>query len=164
MSKDFLIFRRALTPADRESLRQLLVQIKSFDLDDQMLALELITTALEAPEQKDYDFIIAAGEEDIPVGFACYGPTPLTQGTYDLYWIAVNPAYSGQGIGTRLLRWVEEEITARKGRMLVIETSSSEKYAQAQSFYQKNGYTLTETIPDFYHVGEDRITYLKRFG
>jgi len=126
--------------------------------------MDLIAIAIENPDQKDYHFILATGEENTPVGYACFGPTPLTRGTYTLYWIAVDPACSGQGIGTLLLQWVEAEIIDWKGHMIVLETSSSPDYAQTRHFYEKNGYSLVESIPDFYQEGEDRVTFLKKLG
>jgi GNAT superfamily N-acetyltransferase len=154
---------RSINRSDRPLLAKLLARISSFDLEDQAMALELIDIFLEQPGQKDYFFSLAVNDEDHPVGYACFGPTPLTQGTFDLYWIVVDPELAGQGVGTLLLHFVEHIILSCWGRMLVIETSSAENYACARNFYLKNGYILIETIQDFYRPGEDRVTYIKRF-
>ncbi len=143
-------------------LESMLAGIPSFDADDQSVALELVDIALNDPEQMDYLFVLAVDDSDQPIGYACYGPTPLTEGTYDLYWIAVASDLSGKGIGTSLLQAVEEDIQSRNGRMLIIETSSSDGYEKTRQFYLKNGYPLTETIKDFYRPGEDRVTFIKR--
>ena len=153
---------RNFKPEDSIFIDEMLVQIPEFDLEDKNLAIELLRFVIEQPNQKDYIFLVFADSDNRPVGFACYGPTPLTKGTFDLYWIAVNPAYSGQGIGTFLLKTVEERIMKEKGRMLVIETSSDPKYARTRNFYLKNGYVLAECLHDFYQDGEDRVTYTKR--
>ena len=152
---------RTLISSDRVDLAQLLERVPNFEEDDRAIAMELVVTALDQPEQKDYCFLIAE-DGDVLVGYACYGPTPLTDGTFDLYWIAVDPQCAGQGIGTLILKAMEEQIQRMGGRMIVIETSSAENYAQTQQFYLKNGYELAETIRDFYRPGEDRVTYLKR--
>ncbi len=154
---------RNLKAPDSPLIGQMLSQIPEFNLEDQSLAMELVHIALEQPGQKDYAFIIAASQDDQPRGFACFGPTPLTKGTFDLYWIAVDSSCAGQGIGTMLLKAVEERIEEVKGRMLVIETSSGHMYARTRQFYLKNGYTRVECLPDFYQDGEDRITFAKRF-
>ncbi|HMD88301.1 MAG TPA: GNAT family N-acetyltransferase [Anaerolineaceae bacterium] len=154
---------RPLLNEDRSDLERMLSRIKEFDQDDQSLALELIDTNLQNPDQKDYVFILACDEQDRPMGFACYGPTPLTDRTFDLYWIAVAPEYAGQGLGSRILSEVEARIVETKGRMLVIETSSSPIYHLSRQFYIKYGYTLSETLKDFYMDGEDRVTYMKKF-
>lgn len=154
---------RDLRIEDRGPLQQMLYKIPSFDHEDQAIAMELISFALETKAQKDYSFIVAVNDNDKSIGYVCFGPTPLTKGSYSLYWIAVDPEYAGRGIGTRLLKAAEENVHANQGRMILIETSSSQNYAATRHFYLKNGYALVETIPDFYRSGEDRVTYLKRF-
>jgi GNAT superfamily N-acetyltransferase len=155
---------RQLNSNDRHGLESMLAGIPSFDTDDQSVALELVDIALNDPEQIDYLFLLAVDGSDQPIGYACYGPTPLTDGTYDLYWIAVSSDLSGKGIGTSLLQAVEEDIKSRNGRMLIIETSSSDGYEKTRQFYLKNAYPLVETIKDFYRSGEDRVTFIKRFS
>jgi ribosomal protein S18 acetylase RimI-like enzyme len=154
---------RSLKPEDRPLFEEFLTRIPLFDESDVRLALELVDIALGQPDQKDYAFILAVDQEDHPIGYICIGPTPLTGGTFDLYWIAVDPDYAGKGIGSFLLAAAEEYIRSRQGRMLLIETSSSKAYEQTRRFYLKNDYELVETIPDFYQPGEDRVTYCKRF-
>lgn len=153
---------RNLKSEDRIFIEEMLVQIPEFDLEDRILAMELVRLVLEQPNQKDYTFLVIVDSDDKPVGFACFGPTPLTKGTFDLYWIAVNPAVSGQGIGTFLLTSVEEQVLKEKGRMLVIETSSAPLYDRTRHFYIRNGYVQSERLQDFYQDGDDRVTYTKR--
>jgi GNAT superfamily N-acetyltransferase len=154
---------RNLKPKDCPILERLLSRVTIFEKDDEILAMELICHAMDHPGQKDYSFLIAANEDDSPVGYACFGPTPLTQGTFDLYWIAVDPAFTGQGIGTMLLSAIEAEVRKWKGRMMIIDTSSSPSYAQTRQFYLKNHYILAATIPDYFRDGEGRVTFIKKF-
>lgn len=151
-----------IKPEDCPFLERLLSRIPVFEKDDAALAMELIQQAMSHPDQKDYLFMIAANADDFPVGYACFGPTPLTDRTFDLYWIAVDPASAGHGVGTLLLAAVEDEIRKLNGRMLIIETSSNLAYRLTRQFYLKNHYRLVETIPDFFCDGEDRVTYIKR--
>ena len=134
-----------------------------FDRMDQEIAIELINTSLDHPEQKDYHFLIAVDDAGRLDGYACYGPTPLTEGTFDLYWIAVDPTCSNRGIGSLLLQAVEKSILAKQGRLLLVETSSQPKYTRTRHFYKKNGYSMEATIRDFYRPGEDKVIYAKRF-
>src|SRR5262245_52276774 len=62
------------------------------------------------------------------VGFTSHGPNTMTDRTWDLYWIAVRPDRHGRGIGSRMLRFVEDDIRRRGGRLLLIETSSLPSY------------------------------------
>jgi ribosomal protein S18 acetylase RimI-like enzyme len=97
-------------------------------------------------------------------GYVCYGPTPATEGTYDLYWIAVAPQIQGQGIGRDLLNYVETAVQMKHGHLIIIETSSQEKYWPTRNFYLRNGYTIAAQIKDFYRPGDDRVIFVKYFN
>lgn len=153
---------RGLKPADAPQIEKMLARIKEFHPDDQTLAMELIRIAMDQPDQRDYEFLVAVDEQNRTIGYACFGPTPITDGTFDLYWIAVDPDYAGQGVGTRLLQAVEQNLVERNARLVVIETSSDPIYDLTRKFYVKNGYQLAESIKDFFRDGEDRVTYTRR--
>ena len=125
------------------------------------VAAELIEIFLTQPAQKDYDVVVAADEAGRVAGYLCWGPTPLTEGTYDLYWMAVAPNHQGRGYGKTLVRWLEDRVRAEKGRLVVIETSSQPKYDPTREFYLGLGYKETARIPDFYKPGDARVTYTK---
>ncbi len=152
---------RRLVQADRPAIIKLLHRINGFHQDDIGIAIELLDIFLYQTGQKDYEFFVAVNEAGSILGFTCYGPTPLTDGTYDLYWIAVDPECEGKGIGSRMFQMLEDCIRQDHGRLLVIETSSDPGYAAARRFYLKCGCSLAEDIQDFYRVGEDRLTYTK---
>ena len=97
-------------------------------------------------------------------GYACFGPHSLTQGTYDLYWIVVDPTAQGHGIGHALLARVEAEVQARGGRLLLVETSGTPAYAPARRFYENSGYRCEATIHDFYALGDDLVIFSKDLG
>jgi ribosomal protein S18 acetylase RimI-like enzyme len=97
------------------------------------------------------------------VGYACYGPTPGTDRTFDLYWIAVDPASQRAGIGTILLDEVERRLQGQHARLLVIETSSRSDYALTRAFYGRRGYADAARVREFYAPGDDRIILTKRF-
>jgi ribosomal protein S18 acetylase RimI-like enzyme len=67
-------------------------------------------------------------DQDQPVGYICYGPTPMTQGTFDLYWIVVDPNVQGRGIGSELLNFLEEVVREKEGRMILADTSTIPQY------------------------------------
>jgi ribosomal protein S18 acetylase RimI-like enzyme len=152
---------RKLIQTDRPAIIRLLHRINGFHQDDIDITIELLDIFLYQHGQKEYEFLVAVNEAGWILGFICYGPTPLTDGTYDLYWIAVDPDYEGKGIGSRMFQMMEDCIRRDHGRLLIIETSSDPNYAAAQRFYLKCGCALAEDIHDFYHVGEDRLTYTK---
>lgn len=97
-------------------------------------------------------------------GWVCFGPTPCTLGTFDIYWIAVDPAMQRHHIGTRLLEFSEEQIRKQKGRLIVIETSGSEKYLPTRRFYERNGYILAAEVKEFYAPDDDKWIFIKKLS
>jgi len=102
-------------------------------------------------------------EEGRAIGYVCWGPTPCTSGTFDLYWIAVHPEYHGRGAGKLLLQFAEEGIRKERARLMIIETSSVNDYSATREFYLRNGYQQFAIIPDFYRQGDHKIIYGKNF-
>jgi len=129
------------------------------------VAEELIDIYLGKPDQKDYDVVVVDGEDGggRPVGYMTWGPTPLAEDAYDLYWMAVAPSEQGKGRGRELVRWLEAEVGRRDGRVLIIETSSQPKYEGTRRFYIGLGYKEVARVPDFYRAGDDRVIFAKYF-
>jgi ribosomal protein S18 acetylase RimI-like enzyme len=152
---------RPFVREDREAVLELLREGEMFTAEELDVARELIDIWLDRPEQKDY-LIFTAELDGRATGYVCFGPTPATQGTYDLYWIAVAPRLQGRGLGGRLLDFAEAQIVSRAGRIVIIETSSTQRYRPTQAFYEKKGYVIEARIRDFYRAGDDRLIYVKR--
>lgn len=120
-------------------------------------------TQRPGPASPDYVFVGAFTPDDQLVGYACYGPTPGTDRTFDLYWIAVDRAVQGSGGGTVLLEEVERRLRTLDARMLVIETSSRSEYSATRGFYLRRGYDEAARVGQFYAPDDDRIIFTKRF-
>jgi len=56
-------------------------------------AVEVLDESLAGED--DYRWL-GAFDGDTLAGFVCWGPTPGTEGTYDLYWLVVDPARHGR--------------------------------------------------------------------
>jgi ribosomal protein S18 acetylase RimI-like enzyme len=153
---------RSLVQKDRESLLTMLEETRAFTSQEIDVAMELIDIVLKDPNQKDYEIHCMVNDQDQPIGYICYGPAPMTQGTFDLYWIAVNPKSQGMGIGSRLLDFLEKMLRVKNGRMILTDTSSIPSYKKTLRFYLKKGYQEVAKIPDYYSLGNDRITFCKR--
>ena len=153
---------RALAQGDREKLYSIIVATQVFTRDEIKVAMELIDIVLKDPRQEDYRIDCMVNDEDQIIGYVCYGPVPMTQGVFDLYWIVVNPRFQGQGVGSKLLHFLEEVVGERKGRMILIDTSSIPQYEKTQKFYSRHGFQEVARVPDYYHPGNDRITFCKR--
>ncbi len=125
-------------------------------------ALGEVLDDFHAVEHANGHFAVTAEEHGRIVGFAYYAPAYMTEQSWYLYWIAVDPTIHGKGHGTKLLRKVEEHIKALKGRMLFIETSSLPHYEPTRQFYLKKGYELTGVLKEFYADGDDMVVFRKR--
>jgi ribosomal protein S18 acetylase RimI-like enzyme len=95
------------------------------------------------------------------LGYACFGATPMTEGTYDLYWLAVAEDARGRGIGGALFAAVAQELKQREARIVRVETSSLEGQGGARRFYEKVGLRLCGAITDFYRQGDDLLVFAK---
>ena len=154
---------RNLTQADIASLTRILEATGAFNPEEIDCALELLRIVLNDKAQKDYE--VRVSEVDGAVeGYVLFGPVPLTEGNFDIYWIATDPRLHGQGRGRALMEAVEAELRGRGARMICLETSSQGSYARTRSFYEKGGYEEEARIRDFYRTGDDRITYVKRLS
>ena len=115
----------------------------------------------QGSEKCGYYFLVDREEDGRVLGYACYGPRALTDGTYDLYWIAVDRTGQRGGVGRGLLSATEQAVHALGGRLLFVETSGLAKYAPTRAFYLATGYTQEATIRDFYSPGDDLVIYTK---
>ncbi|MBI4420098.1 MAG: GNAT family N-acetyltransferase [Gemmatimonadetes bacterium] len=150
-------------PEHRDRVQEIVESTRVFRGEEIEIALEVFESAVEAPGM-DYTSVGAFDEEGQLLGFACYGPTPCTVGTWDLYWIAVDPAAHRQGVGRKLLEVVERNIGAEGGRLVVAETSSRADYDPTRAFYQATGYAVAARVADFYAPKDDLVVYTKRLA
>ncbi len=137
-------------------------RIENFYPDDLECIRQLWQDYLTGGEDPDrYHFLVF--EEDGAIrGFACFGHRPLTQGAYDFYWLATDPAARGRGIGRRLMAQVEAEIRSLGGYIVLIETSDSPAFEHTRRFHESNGYARIGEVADFYAPGDGLVMYQKR--
>jgi ribosomal protein S18 acetylase RimI-like enzyme len=158
---------RPLVAADRSGVFRILENAGNFTPAEVGIALELIDEWLELGEHSGYlTYVLEARdpEKSEVLGYVCFGPTPLTESTFDLYWIAVDKSKHRGGVGKRLLKFSEEEVLRRGGKMLLIETSSQETYGGTIQFYERTGYELVGKIPEYYKPGDDKLIFAKRLA
>jgi GNAT superfamily N-acetyltransferase len=121
---------------------------------------ELFQGYLKDPAISGYNFL-SAKDGDQVLGFACWGPTALSKGAADLYWICTAQQAQGRGAAAALFRAVEAEVRAIGRWLIVIWTSSRAEYAPARAFYIRQGCQLQTQIRDFYDRGEDLCVYVR---
>ena len=148
---------RNLTAADRGRIEAISRAVGLFRADEIPVALEVFDGAVAG--SPDYR-ALGAEHDGRLVGWICWGPTPCTLGTYDLYWMAVDPSVQASGIGTVLLHAMESRLVGL-ARLIVVETAGRAEYAPTRAFYQARGYRVAARIPDFYAPGDDQVVYVK---
>ncbi len=146
---------------DKEKILHLLQQSNTFNEKEIRVAMEVVDETLRHPEGRDYHILCAHDGAENLAGYICFGPIPMTDDCYDLYWIAVDKKFSRKGIGAKLLGFMEEFLIRKKARRVYIETSSTLPYEAARSFYKKHGYHLVCRLEDFYREGDDKMIFMK---
>ncbi len=153
-------WREAVTAEDAESIRNLVTSTGMFSSAEIEISAELVTERVAHGQASGYEFIIAERGGKM-LGYACYGQTPGTKGTFDLYWIAVSSDLQGAGLGREILTRAEGAARAHGARCLIAETSGTEKYAPTRAFYRKSGFRKAAEIPDFYAEGDAKLILRK---
>ncbi len=149
---------RPVGRAHRARLEQLTRRAGLFREEEVATAVELLDECLAGDD--DYRFV-GAFDGDQLIGYACWGPTPGTVATSDLYWIVVDRARQAAGVGSQLLNEVEHRLRAEGRRLVVVETSSRADYDPTRGFYEARGYTMAATIPGYYAPGDDLVIFTK---
>jgi ribosomal protein S18 acetylase RimI-like enzyme len=152
---------RSMRGEDRPRITEILRDTPEFKPPEVVVAEELIDSYLDDPSGSGYHVLVAEADSTVE-GYICYGPTPLTEGTWDIYWVAVSRQKQDQGIGSALMKSAEEDMLKAEGRLSIIETSSIPAYEKTRSFHLSQGYEMVARIPDFYTPGDDKLIMRKR--
>jgi ribosomal protein S18 acetylase RimI-like enzyme len=151
--------RKELIPEDLHSIEQMLRDVGVFNEEEVACCIELAVETLGLKE--GYHWVLAE-EADKLCGLICYGSVPLTDGTWDLYWILRSPHSTSKGVANALLQACEEHLRQEKARLLVLDTSSTPPYQPARDFYLRSGFTLSARLVEYYRPGDDLLIYTKR--
>ncbi|OPY46988.1 MAG: Acetyltransferase (GNAT) family protein [Methanoregulaceae archaeon PtaU1.Bin222] len=157
------MYLRPVLPRDHKALTELVKRIENFSDAERQVALELIDDAIRRPAV-GYRCLVAVGfngEGEDLWGYACYGKTPMTEHTYDLYWMAVDANYRRQGVGHAFLEALSETLRLCGGQIIRVETSTQESYGGTLRFYEREKFQLAGRIPNFYKTGDDLLIYYK---
>lgn len=152
--------RRTPRESDIAAVRALAAAVGVFSKAEQTVAVELIETRLRDGPRSGYHFAFADLDGRC-VGYCTWGPIPMTTASWDLYWIVVDPASSGAGLGRTLLAEAERDVARRGGATVYVETSSRADYARTRRFYRRAGYRRAARLADFYGPGDHKIIYRK---
>lgn len=156
-------------------LKPTMIRLTTHDDTNQLLALAEATGIFESNQieelaqmlsqhfsnESDSEDFWFTDDDNEPVGVAYVAPERMTEGTWNLYLIAIHPNYQRQGRGAALLSYVEQMLAQRGERVLLVETSGLEDFEHVRLFYRKSGYDEEARIRDFYKAGDDKIIFRK---
>jgi ribosomal protein S18 acetylase RimI-like enzyme len=159
------LLRSTPRPSDGSEIRRIVAATQFFRAAEVDIAVELVEEALEKGAAKSgYHFYFDDAPGGGLRGYSCYGPIDGTESSWDFYWIAVDPAAQGQGIGQRLLVASERDAAARGARRFWVETSTMALYEPTRRFYHRAGYTDAAALADFYAPGDGKLILVKELG
>jgi ribosomal protein S18 acetylase RimI-like enzyme len=107
------------------------------------------------------DLWFVAMDADVVLGLVYCTQERMTDGTWNLLLIAVRESEQGQGVGSRLTRHVEQTLSQRNGRVLIVETSGLPDFDRTRAVYKTLDYVEVARIPEFYAAGEDKVVFWK---
>lgn len=150
------------------------LNIRSLSADDLTSAKDVIdTTGLFPGEMLDEmaapfltgiasdDLWFVATDEQVVLGLVYCSQERMTDGTWNLLLIAVRESEQGHGVGSRLTRHLEQALSERNGRVLIVETSALPDFDRTRAVYRTLEYVEVARIPEFYAVGEDKVVFWK---
>ena len=148
---------RSIVKKDIEDLKSVL---DSIDLFPSEMLEEMISDYFNNPHSKDIWFTAVQNERPVSVAFC--SPEKLTDGTYNLYAIGVHRDLHGQGIGKKMMEYLEKELKSKEIRILIVETSGTDEMALTRKFYEGLEYSKEAVIRDFWSEGDDKVIYWKK--
>jgi acetoin utilization deacetylase AcuC-like enzyme/GNAT superfamily N-acetyltransferase len=162
-SRNGLEWRSAVMADDIGRVKSLVASTGFFNAAEVEIAAELVQERLVKGIRSGYHFILAERGSAL-VAYACYGPIEGTQGSFDLYWIAVAPEEQGKGLGPQAFARAEAAMRKAGAKHIYVDTSTSDRYAGTRGFYQRMGFEEEARLPDFYGPGDGKVIYVKELG
>ena len=155
---------RGLLPTDRKRLVEIIETTANFNDADVAIAIELIDDAIQKQGASDYIVEVLEDDDHTVQAYVCFGKTPLTQNTFDFYWMVIDSRRQRRGLGFLLFQHVEKRVRELGGKLLMCETSSLDGYERVVRLYEKLEYTFVARIKSFYRDGDDKLIYMKELA
>lgn len=99
--------------------------------------------------------------DEQPISFGFSEPERMTEGTWNLLAIGVQPEHQGKGVGTAMMAYLEKRLADQGERILLVETMGIPAFERTSAFYRQNGYIEEARIREFYEAGADKVVFWK---
>lgn len=153
---------RPAAPDDVGAVKRIAVEAGLFGEDDVAFFDEMLAGSFDGSMTDHHWLVVEAGGTIVAAAY--YAPEPFADRMWNLYFIAVDPAHHGHGVGGDLLAHVERSLRDRgdgTARVLIVETSSTDQYARTRDFYRAHGFDEEARIRQFYGPDDDKIVFWK---
>ena len=154
---------RPATAADLDRIKQIAVAADMFTVDEVEFFDEMLHGALDG-SLEGHEWVAVETDAGDIISAAQFAPEPFADRMWNLYFIAVDPACQGAGVGTAVMAHVEADLKQRgpaQARTLIVETSSTDQYAPTRAFYRGLGYDEEARIREYYGPGDDKVVFWK---
>ncbi len=148
---------------DIPAIKRIANDTEMFDVDGAGFVDDVLAGIVDG-SLHDHHFVVTEAADGAVIGAAYFAPEPFSDRMWNLYFIAVHPNRQGSGIGGALLDYVEHRLYAAgpdTAQVLIVETSSTDRYARTREFYPKQGYAEEARIRRFYGPDDDKVVYWK---
>lgn len=147
----------------KENYLKIAENVLVFNPAEKEIVKEILDDYERNPEKNYY--LLGEEQDNVVLGFVIFGRTPLTESSWDIYWLMVDKYIQGKGIGRKLLKRVDEFISRKQnGAVLRVETSTRKEFAHARNLYLRQEFKEVGRIPNFYGKDDDLIVYYKTGG
>ncbi len=144
----------------KEDIPELKIVLDSSELFPSYMLDDMISDYLTNESSTDIWFTTINQGKPISIGYCA--PERLTEGTYNLYAIAVHKDYQGKGLGREMMDYIETLLRDSGNRILIVETSGKPEFELTRKFYDKCNYIKQATIPEFYDKDDDKFVFWKK--
>lgn len=151
---------RLATKDDQDVVIAIAKNVRLFEPEELVFLEEMFNKWLEGDLGENSKWIVAS-KGGVVIGTAYFAPEQFANGTWNVYFIAVEPDKQRSGIGADLMDYIEKVLATQGERVLIVETSSLPRLEKARKFYLRQGYYQESCIREFYKAGDDKITFRK---
>ena len=151
---------RAIVPDDRDNLIALIKAIGLFEPGEVAEVINLLTEHFSGKRSSQGRWFTDDDSGSL-ISVAYAAPERMTEDTWNLYLIAVDPHYQKQKRGATLLEYVEKTLVELEARILLVETLAIDEFDYVRKFYRKSGFEEEARIREFYAAGVDKVIFWK---
>lgn len=147
---------RAAAAADLPAIIAIMRSTDMFTPDELRGFAAMTASHFEAPEEGHRWSVASCG--DTVAGAATLAPE-MPAGVFNLLFLGVVPDHRRRGVAAALLADAEDHLRGEGARLLIVDTSSAERFAPARALYGGRGMAEVARIPDYWAPGEAKVTY-----